>query len=174
MAATKGSHLPGLVKLSEGRPYLRPWATCEQALNKASHCFWSRAGPVSYVLVEGRRGNRLARPPVSGWLLRNSAPNPAAFTFRQPVEQLRRRLRRNARAAKHGDGVGVGFGLVARACRTKRHELLGIGADAAGEQADQRADAELADQGLGDVAAADVGDLVRDDPGQLVGLVSLA
>ena len=48
--------------------------------------------------------------------------------------------------------------------------LLGIGAEVAGEQPDQRADAELADQRLGDMAAADMGDFVGEDAGQRLGI----
>ena len=76
------------------------------------------------------------------------------------------------RLRQHSDRVAVGLGLVS-ARVAQRNQLLCIGADVAGEQADQGADAELADQRLGHVTAADVRDLMRHDPGQRVGIADL-
>ena len=52
----------------------------------------------------------------------------------------------------------------------QRHDLLGIGADTAGEEAVSARRCRAPQQRFGDVAPADVGDLVRDYTGKGLGL----
>ncbi len=89
--------------------------------------------------------------------------------LRQPFEQGRGGHRRDGGALEHLDGVGIRLGLVGAGV-AERDQLLGVRADVAGEQSDERADPELADQRLGHVAAADVRDFVRQDARERLGI----
>ena len=98
--------------------------------------------------------------PARGMALKELRAECRGF-FRQALKQRRGGLGRDVGPAKHDDRVGIRLRLIV-ARVAQRDDLLGISAEIAGEQADERADPELAQQGFGDMAPADVRDFVRE------------
>ena len=101
----------------------------------------------------------------------STAGRPLSFSSARRLNKLAVGLGRSGRE-QHLDGFGIRFGLV-RTRVAEADQLLRVGADIAREGADECANAKLADHCFGDVALANMGDLVRDDPGDFLGIFRL-